>query len=318
MNEGDETVKTSEPALRLFCPEDIPAAMALKDFAGWNQTEEDWKLFLKLVPEGCFALEKEGNVIATSTAVPYSGFGWVGMMLVHPGERRKGYGTRTLVEAVAFLEGKGVVPALDATPMGRPLYEKHGFRELCNVERLIGKAPMEVRPHPACSRMDASNLGEALELDRESFGADRRSILEGLLGREGAAGFLFRAGGRCEGFILGRPGTRFFHLGPWVARSTVAAGGLLDTALAAVLDSVPGSVPGSGPGSVPGSVSGAPVGVDVLVPNAPARSLAERAGLPVVRTLVRMVKGTAGPARKTAPPGGRPDRIYGLAGLEWG
>jgi len=113
-----------------------------------------------------------------------------------------------------------------------------------------------------------------------------------------------RSGGAVDGYLLGRPGSRFFHLGPWVGASEAAAGRLLDAALAALAGQV--------------------VGVDVPVPNSRARALAGAAGLPVARGLVRMARPAprvkaGSPSRAPAiPPGGRTDRIYGLAGLEVG
>ena len=264
MMEGPEKLR------RLTCS-DIPRAMELKEAAGWNQTEEDWRIFLDLVPEGCFALEKDGKVIATSTAVPYDrGFGWIGMMLVQPEERRKGYGTRMLDAAVSFLEARGLAPGLDATPLGKLLYDRHGFRALCSVERYVGTAPRGRSRHPACSTIEAGGLGGILQADMEAFGADRARLLRAFLGREGALGFVARTGGLADGYLLARPGSWFTYIGPWVARSPEAAAALWDTVLSVL--------------------PGATVGVDILVPNAPARALAAAAGLPVSRTLVRMAR----------------------------
>jgi len=68
--------------------------------------------------------------------------------------------------------------------------------------------------------------------------------------------------------------------------------------------------------------------VDIPAPNEEARALARRAGLEPARTLWRMVREEDGPidgkaprplpAHSEVPPGGRPDRVFGLAGLEWG
>jgi hypothetical protein len=43
-----------EPAIsiRLLFESDIPAAMRLKEAAGWNQTEDDWRRLLLLEPNG--------------------------------------------------------------------------------------------------------------------------------------------------------------------------------------------------------------------------------------------------------------------------
>ena len=42
---------------------DVPAGLALCRAAGWNQTIEDWDLFLKLSPKGCCVdVDDEGQV----------------------------------------------------------------------------------------------------------------------------------------------------------------------------------------------------------------------------------------------------------------
>ena len=48
---------------------DLPALMALKEAAGWNQTGEDWLRLLRLEPEGCFAMEVDEQVAASATVV---------------------------------------------------------------------------------------------------------------------------------------------------------------------------------------------------------------------------------------------------------
>jgi len=302
-------MESGQTILRPLRRADLPACLRLKDLAGWNQVEEDWALFLDLSPGGSFGLEKDGALIATSTAIAYGrAFGWVGMMLVHPDERRKGHGRTLLAAAVSSLEERGVVAGLDATALGKPLYESFGFRDVCAVERWTGTAP-EARPgagagrspRAGCEPIGPSGLEEALPLDRDVFGADRSGVLLGLLARPDSRGLVLPAGedrDPAAGYILVRRGSRYFHLGPWVARSPEAAARLLDGALAAA--------------------PGVPVCVDILAPNEAARSIARRSGLAVARTLWRMVRGTGGAAAAGAPPGGDPARVYGLAGLEWG
>jgi hypothetical protein len=48
---------------------DVPAAMRLKDLAGWNHTAADSERFLSASPEGCFAAEHQGRLIGTSTTI---------------------------------------------------------------------------------------------------------------------------------------------------------------------------------------------------------------------------------------------------------
>ncbi|MBN1444458.1 MAG: GNAT family N-acetyltransferase [Planctomycetes bacterium] len=282
--------------LRVF---DIPDAMVLKEIAGWNQTEEDWKLFIEIQREGCFALEAGGRVVATSTAIPYgSAFGWVGMVLVLPEERRKGHGTRMLDAAVEHLLQRGVTPALDATQVGKLVYDRRGFVDVLGVERRMGMPAAVGSAAASCGRLAVEAIDRVADLDREAFGADRTSVLRGLLGRDGSRGLVYPPAGEAEGYLIVRRGTRFTHIGPWVARSEEAASALFATALS--------------------RLQGCTVGVDTMVPNAFARRLAESAGLPVVRSLVRMARPIAGGVDASCPPGGRPDRIFALAGFAWG
>ena len=52
---------------------DVPAGLALCRAAGWNQTIEDWDLFLKLSPKGCcVAVDDEGQVRGTAATVQVS------------------------------------------------------------------------------------------------------------------------------------------------------------------------------------------------------------------------------------------------------
>ena len=56
--EGDLEIR------RMVVP-DIPAGMRLRELAGWNQTEQDWRRFLEFEPEGCFVAFRNGRVCGT-------------------------------------------------------------------------------------------------------------------------------------------------------------------------------------------------------------------------------------------------------------
>src|SRR3954469_16158490 len=68
--------------LRLLTERDLPDLMALKTAAGWNQTEEDWLLFFEYDRNGCFGIEVNGGIVASSTAMCYGHeLAWIGMVL---------------------------------------------------------------------------------------------------------------------------------------------------------------------------------------------------------------------------------------------
>ncbi len=286
---------TPSPRTRRLDESDLPAAMRLKDAAGWNQTVEDWRTFLELAPDGCFAIEEDGEVVATSTALPYDGdFGWVGLVLVDPARRRRGLGTEVFLRAKAFLEEVGRTPALDATPEGRGVYEGHGFEAIGELERLIGDAPAGLEAHPACRALTASDMPAIATIDRDAFGANRTLLLERLAARTPDLALVLDGPAGIAGYLLARRGSRFTQLGPCVATDPSAGIALLETAMS--------------------RLTGHPIAVDVFR-ETPTRAHLDRIGLRVERLLTRMVRN---PRHGAAPPGGSPDLIVAITGPEFG
>src|SRR5215831_21224799 len=170
--------------VRLLSAADIPAGMRLKAAAGWNQTEADWQRVLMLEPDGCFAIECDGHVRATATAVCFGEeLAWVGMVLTDGQYRGRGFARQLMEHTLAYLRGRRVAwIKLDATDMGRPLYERLGFREEGGIERWIRPAGAWPRQRSTVGRFDLDAA-----LDREAYGADRSCLLQMLAGIESAS-----------------------------------------------------------------------------------------------------------------------------------
>src|ERR1044071_5633272 len=93
---------------RLLAEPDVAEAMRLKEAAGWNQTEADWRRILRLGPRGCFAATVGGRLVATTTTTSYGrALAWVGMVLVEPEFRRRGIATALVRAALDSLEAEG-------------------------------------------------------------------------------------------------------------------------------------------------------------------------------------------------------------------
>jgi predicted N-acetyltransferase YhbS len=211
---------------------DIPAAMRLKNAAGWNQTASDWAACLAASPDGCFVAELQGRVVGTVATIPYEGrVAWIGMVIVEEGLRGRGIGTRLLERAITHLDARRVpVVRLDATPAGRPLYEKHGFAAEWGLERwtLARHAAPATEADDRSAPDGVPQLDRIVELDREAFGADRSALLRAVAT---AAPELVLAATRDNVVVagaLGRHGTVADHLGPWLALDTARAALLLD------------------------------------------------------------------------------------------
>jgi len=114
---------------------DISGALALSDAAGWNQTAEDWTLFIRRGHAMTYR-DAAGVVIATAAALPYGGGqGWISMVLVDKAFRHRGLASALLDACVARLQAEGQVPVLDATPDGAAVYRQLGFEASFEIER---------------------------------------------------------------------------------------------------------------------------------------------------------------------------------------
>jgi len=165
--------------IRILEAKDVPQALALSRAVGWNQTPADWALVIEMNPAGCFALECDGQLVATTSTIRYgTELAWVGMVLTHPEHRGRGYARTLMQQALDHLSDVRTVK-LDATEMGRPLYKKLGFVDESITERWT-------RPVLPSVQAPAGVFTSQPELDREAFGADRSALLHRLAQFESA------------------------------------------------------------------------------------------------------------------------------------
>jgi len=278
------------PRVRMMTPADIAAGMRLKDLAGWNQTTEDWTRFLQENSGGCFVAEWDGRVAGTVTTIVYEGrVAWIGMVLVDPEARGKGIGTALLERAIAHLDERRVpCIKLDATPQGKPLYARLGFRVEYEMERRALKRI--VRPTSQVPR-PIEDWTAIFDLDRDAFGADRSAVLRSVAGAAPELALAARQGGPVEGYAFGRKGSRADHLGPWICRNARAARELLQNFLE--------------------RSSREAIFVDVPAENAWATQIAREQGFEISRPLTRMFRG------ENRHPG-RPELVGAILGPEFG
>lgn len=276
--------------IRTMTADDVPLGMHLRDQAGFNQTEADWRRFLDLEPDGCFVAELDREPVGTVTNCVFDRVGWIAMLLVNRRVRGRGIGTRLTEHALAYLDARGVRSVrLDATPRGRPVYEKLGFVAEYELARREGPATGG-RSHDLVSTITADQLGEIVELDRKVTGTNRRRLIECLYREKPDAMHVFRVNERIAGYVTFRDGSNATQIGPGVALSEEAGRMLGDVAL--------------------GRCAGRPVFVDVPVDNAPAVAWAESNGLLVQRPFTRM--------RRGQPVVDHPTQLWASSGPEKG
>jgi predicted N-acetyltransferase YhbS len=285
-------------SIRPLVEADVPAAQRLREQAGWNQSDDDWRRLLGWGPDGCWVAEQDGTVVGTTAVTTYGRrIAWVGMVLVDVEQRRQGIGRALLEHGLAYLERLGVQTiALDSTPAGQPLYASLGFVDAFGLERWRGPIPpprpLPLEPdQPTIRPLTPHDVAAIVAYDAPLFGVERGHILDALAAGHPEGCLLAERRGAVAGYVLTRPGARAWHVGPLAADDQATAARLARTAL----------LPHVGQEAV----------LDVVSLNRQAVALAEELGLAPIRPFTRMVRGAP-------PPVVDADRLYSSAGPELG
>lgn len=306
---------SSSLAFRALRREDLPFADSLRALAGWNQTLGDWERFLAAEPTGCFLAEWNGTPAGTATTIVYGPeLAWIGMVLVHPEFRRRGIGQALLRHCIDSLRARGVrCIKLDATPLGRTVYEGLGFRDEWTLRRWTRAGAL---PQAACREPGRADLQVGLDalqrvptglrvlrawcasdeqslrpLDASAFGVSRHRLLAALVPQSCSSVVLESEPGRPTGFGFLRSGSHAVYLGPVVAASADDGLRVVETLIA--------------------RSDGQAIFWDVPDDNTAAVAWAEQHGFAVQRPLTRMFLG-----ENIAP--GDPRQQFALAGPEVG
>lgn len=215
--------------LRRVTPAEIGEIARLRRVAGWQAFEWALRDAVRAPQAACFGVEEDGRLVAIGSGIAYGRIGVVGNMVVEPGFRRQGLGSRILAAVLDFLATRGAERVeLFATATGRLLYERHGFHSLPSGG-MVEIAANAAAGYPANGHLVRPATRPDLEAiavyDLPRFGGDRSPILRAALADPERPGYLATRDGRLSGYAVLRPGGP--RIGPWVADDPAAAAALL-------------------------------------------------------------------------------------------
>jgi GNAT superfamily N-acetyltransferase len=238
-------------SIRLLLDSDLEDADAIlgSAFRLPGSRAGDLSLYRQIEPEGLWLATREEKPVGMIGAVTYGAFAHAGFLAVHETAQRQGIGLALMQHLLGTLERQGVPRVLlDASPAGRPMYQKLGFTDFDSTTVYqcapapAGDCPPQVQP------VTLGDLNEVAEWDRGVFSADRGRVLRALLAAFPGRAFWLRAeDGQIAGYVFAQAN----RIGPWVARSALAADVLLRAALSVpYAGAVTVAVPGLNPGAV--------------------------------------------------------------------
>ena len=137
----------------------------------------------------------EGDrIVATGLGAVHGPAGWIGVIFVVPELRGRGIGSAITSAVCDVLRAEGCASlVLVATDLGKPIYEKLGFRVSTHYHMFSGEPTDEMPAAPpgaVLRRVSGSDLDRIGALDLEATGEDRRSLIRTFAG----AGWLLEDG----------------------------------------------------------------------------------------------------------------------------
>ena len=231
----DIRAHTNSPVkLRKMALSDMDSLMRLKDAEGWNQLEKDWALLISYKESVNLVAVMDDHIVGTITAINYENtVAWIGMMLVDKDYRGRGIAKLLLLAAIDKLN-KCLSIKLDATPAGRPVYLKLGFRDEYTLYRMTRPSVSNIYPSDLpfkTEQIKPADIPAVAAFDKKVFGADRTELIRHLYESYPALAWLIKDNNRIAGFCLGRRGQNFTQIGPVYASSSSGAKVLIQSAI---------------------------------------------------------------------------------------
>jgi ribosomal protein S18 acetylase RimI-like enzyme len=210
--------------------EELSFAVDLAAREGWNPGLHDAECFFAADPEGFLIGELRGDPVGCVSAVSYAGrYGFVGLYIVRPGFRGRGYGMKMWRAALARLRGHNV--GLDGVVAQQGNYIKSGFRFAYRNVRYQGRAAAGAIH--ASIRNAADIAFETIrDLDRRVFPESRDAFLRTWLAQPMAGAYVAQEGDRLTGYTVVRRCREGWKIGPLAADNPVVARRLYDAASA--------------------------------------------------------------------------------------
>jgi len=197
--------------------------------AGWNQTSEDLAFISNHNQKGIFiaSFNYENQEIPLGSGVSLSvnnDLCWIGMILVHPELRRQGIARSIMnacLEHARHDQNKSII-GLDATPLGKQVYDSLGFKDSFTIWRCEIKTFVETKVNSDVAVVDLEFEPIKKYLQELNY-PERLGIIEILKSLPGARNIMAIKKGRIIGFALSRPGRLKPFIGPLIADSDKVA-----------------------------------------------------------------------------------------------
>lgn len=262
--------------IRALSLKEMPLAMEWAAREGWNPGLHDAACFHAADPLGFLVGELAGKPVGCISAVRYgSEFGFIGLYIVLPEFRGRGFGIQLWRAGMERLAGRNV--GLDGVVAQQANYAASGFHlAFRNVryQGVVNRAAENDELPRGVIAASAVPFADLAAYDRTIFPASRDQFLKSWLAQPEAGGFAAVEGDRLRGYVVVRRCREGWKIGPLAADNLPTARRLYD-AVAAFAG------------------GGATMFLDVPAGNNAAQQLVAELGMTSVFETARMYTGSA-------------------------
>lgn len=206
--------------MQTICNDASTLAISLQwaETEGWNPGKHDNETFAKVDSEGFWMGFKKGAPISSISTVSWNEtFAFIGLYIVVPEARGKGYGWELWQHAIETNANKCL--ALDGVIAQQEKYAKSGFKFAYRSLRWVGKAAQFHGLDSNAVPLAECPSDQIQALDAQVSPADRPRYLQAWLQQPKAVSFGILEDGQLQGFASARPCAKGWKIGPLVART---------------------------------------------------------------------------------------------------
>jgi len=212
----------SDLEIRPMTRDDLAIAIDWAAGEGWNPGLRDVDGFYAADAGGFWMGWKGDAPVAAISAVRYGErFGFLGLYIVTPEERGKGYGLRVWNSGMAALAGRTV--GLDGVVAQQANYRKSGFEFAHRNVRYEGKGGGGATDDPGIVLAESVPFDALCAFDRPFFPDRRTEFLRNWIRQPGCRALALREDGALSGYGVMRPCRSGWKIGPLFSESPEGA-----------------------------------------------------------------------------------------------
>lgn len=217
--------KITDCKIRQMTRLELDTAVRWAAAEGWNPGHSDADVFWQTDPDGFFALELNGEMIGSGSAISYDGqFGFMGFFIVKPEHRGQGMGGQLWLAMRDTLKERlepGTAIGIDGVFNMQQTYAKTGFVFSHRTLRMEGIAnsnfDRDTEIGAAITEVAAEDIESLIDADANWFACQRQRFLRTWLQMKDSHSLVYKTASKILGYGTIRPCQKGYKIGPLFA-----------------------------------------------------------------------------------------------------